>query len=134
MKEYFLDIIKNHYCDFEGRARRKEYWMFVLWFMIIYMAWYFLELGLLFATESSAIVIAFSIVLWLFALALFLPSLGLAVRRLHDIGKSGWYYLFGFIPFVGWIILLVWFCTEGTIGPNEYGPDPKAAERGGTVA
>ncbi len=134
MKEYFLDILKNHYCDFDGRARRKEYWMFTLWYMILYFAWYIVSMALVFAIQSEAIAYIVLSITWLICLGVFLPSLGLSIRRLHDLGKSGWYLLFGLIPFVGGIILLVWYCTEGTIGPNEYGPDPKAAERGGVAA
>lgn len=60
-------------------------------------------------------------------LLLFLPSLGVAVRRLHDLGKSGWWFLIGLVPLIGGIVLLVWFCTEGEEASNQYGPNPKAA-------
>ena len=63
------------------------------------------------------------------SLALFLPALALAVRRLHDLDRSGWWLLVGFVPIVGTIVLLVWFCTRGTEGPNRFGPDPLAGER-----
>ena len=131
MKEYFIDILKNHYCDFEGRARRKEYWMFVLWYIIIAIPIGIIA-GIIAAVTDMPLL--GSIISWVFSLAMILPSWGLAIRRLHDIDKSGWYVLIGLIPFIGGIILLVWACTEGTIGPNQYGPDPKAAERGGVVA
>ncbi|MBR6177187.1 MAG: DUF805 domain-containing protein [Bacteroidales bacterium] len=134
MKEYFIDILKNHYCDFNGRARRKEYWMFTLWYVILNFAWNIIGSILTSVTQSSGVAIVVLIITWLIALAMFLPTLGLSVRRLHDINKSGVYLLLALIPLVGAIILLVWACTEGTIGPNEYGPDPKAAERGGVAA
>ena len=102
--------------------------------MILYFAWYIVSMALVFAIQSEAIAYIVLGITWLICLGVFLPSLGLSIRRLHDLGKSGWYLLFGLIPFVGGIILLVWYCTEGTIGPNEYGPDPKAAERGGVAA
>ena len=64
----------------------------------------------------------------IYSLGVFLPSLAVGVRRLHDIGKSGWYYLFVLIPLVGAIILLVWFCKEGESSSNDWGENPKAAE------
>ncbi|MBP5369579.1 MAG: DUF805 domain-containing protein [Bacteroidales bacterium] len=131
MKENFIDILKNHYFDLEGRARRKEFWMFLLWYFILYIPIYIIAFVLTYITEVAYIL---PIVVGIFCLALIAPSFSLVIRRLHDIGKSGWYWLVGLIPFIGGIILLVWYCTEGTIGPNEYGPDPKAAERGGVVA
>ena len=131
MKENFIDILKNHYFDLEGRARRKEFWMFLLWYFIFYIPIYIIAIVLTYITEVAYIL---PIVVGIFCLAFIAPSFSLVIRRLHDIGKSGWYWLVGLIPFIGGIILLVWYCTEGTIGPNEYGPDPKAAERGGVVA
>jgi uncharacterized membrane protein YhaH (DUF805 family) len=62
----------------------------------------------------------------LLSLALLLPYLGIAVRRLHDTDRSGWWILIGLVPIVGIILLIVWYCTAGTAGPNTYGPDPKA--------
>lgn len=61
----------------------------------------------------------------IYSLAMLIPSLAVVVRRLHDLGKSGWFYFIGLIPIVGSIILLIWFFTEGQRGSNEYGPDPK---------
>ena len=63
-------------------------------------------------------------------LALLLPSLAVGVRRLHDIDKSGWWLLIVIIPIIGWVLLLVWVCTKGTLGPNRFGPDPLAAPSG----
>ena len=131
MKENFFNILKNHYFDLEGRARRKEFWMYLLWYWLAYIVFYILAFALTAVTEKP---IMLMIVLGIFLLGTLLPNFSLIVRRLHDIGKSGWYCLFVLIPIVGAILLLVWYCTEGTIGPNEYGPDPKAAERGGVSA
>jgi uncharacterized membrane protein YhaH (DUF805 family) len=60
----------------------------------------------------------------LFGLATILPGIAVAARRLHDVDRSGWWLLLNFIPLIGWIVLLVWFCTRGTEGPNRFGPDP----------
>lgn len=117
--QYFLHVLKN-YAVFKGRARRREYWMFALFqglFGIV--AWgidYFLSGGEILnnGTVSS-----------LYSLALFVPSLAVNVRRLHDVNKSGWFMLIVFVPLVGVIWLLVLDCTAGDLGPNQYGQDPK---------
>ena len=114
--EYFLDPIQNHYMDFEGRARRKQYWMFVA-FNIAVSIVISIVIGMISDTLASGIS-------GLYSLALLLPGLGLAVRRLHDTGRSGWFLLLVFIPLVN-LILLYFMVIEGDAGPNEYGPDPK---------
>ncbi len=65
-----------------------------------------------------------SIISGIVNLVLLLPGLGLCVRRLHDTNRSGWWILIGFIPVVGWILLIVWFCQDSQRGPNQYGPEP----------
>jgi len=107
--EWFMKALRS-YADFKGRARRKEYWMFTLFFLIIYYG--FIAIGI--ALRSSTI----SGIGVLIVLALFVPSLAVTVRRMHDVGKSGW---FMFIP----IYSLILACTEGDKGPNQYGEDPK---------
>ena len=122
-QQYFVDILKNHYADFEGRARRKEYWMFYLFSALVAIA----------VVVVAGILGAIAEVLgWLgvllyaaLGLGLFLPGLAAAVRRLHDTGRSGWWYLVAFVPFIGGFILLYFLVIEGDAGPNEYGPDPK---------
>lgn len=112
-----LQSVFSKYATFSGRARRSEYWYFVL-FQVIVTA---VLNGLYSATES----VAFSAILVLFDLALLVPSLAVCWRRLHDIGKSGGYYFFVLIPLVGWILLLVWMCQDSQPGANQYGPNPK---------
>lgn len=116
MKEQFIDVIKNHYFDFEGRARRRDYWMFVLWNFLASLA---------VSLVGSFLGKAGMFLSYAYCIAILLPSLGLGVRRLHDTGKSGWLYLIALIPLIGPIILLVWFCTDSQHGSNEYGPNPK---------
>lgn len=124
--EWFLKVVKEHYADFNGRARRKEYWMFVLFQYIIVLAVYIVAIILsLIASTLGAI---FTGVAGLAMLALLVPSIAVGVRRLHDIGKSGWMLLVCLIPFIGSIWLLIMLCTEGQKGDNEYGPDPKTGE------
>ena len=107
----------SKYATFGGRARRSEYWYFVLLQVIVTAVLN----GLYSATES----VAFSAILVLFDLALLVPSLAVCWRRLHDIGRSGAYYFFVLIPLVGWILLLVWMCQDSQPGENQYGPNPK---------
>lgn len=122
--EWFLKVVKEHYADFNGRARRKEYWMFTL-FAYIFLIAIVIVAAILGAIAGFLGVIGM-IAYILFALAIIVPSLAVSVRRLHDIGKSGWFIFVSLIPLVGSIWLLIMLCTEGTRGDNEYGPDPKA--------
>ena len=119
---YYTGVIKK-YAEFSGRARRKEYWMFYLFNIIISFIIGFVDkaAGLNISVSGGEIGIL-SIIYYLFIL---IPSLAVSVRRLHDIDKSGWTLLLGLIPIVGSIILLVFSCKAGTVGENKYGDDPK---------
>ena len=110
------------YADFSGRARRKEYWLFALgvWLAEIVL------MGVSGGFSSSPNILGSS-VLVVFCLALFVPSLAVGFRRLHDTDRSAWWLLIGLLPLVGAITLLVFFCFDGTPGPNRFGPDPKGA-------
>ena len=119
----------KRYADFSGRSRRKEYWMFLLFIVLVYFALgvVLTMVGLSGNGEGSIFGVggATLIILLLFGLAVIIPSIAVTVRRFHDQDKSGWFYLLNFIPYVGPIIVLVFMCLEGTRGPNRYGPDPK---------
>lgn len=119
--EWYVMVWKQ-YAEFSGRARRKEYWMFTLIHSLILLGVYLVGLLL----SVFLIGIPLLILGGLYSLAAVIPSLAVSVRRLHDVGKSGWWLLLGFIPIVGAIILLVWHATEGEPAPNLYGPNPKA--------
>ena len=106
--QWFIYCLKQKYADFNGRARRKEYWWYALFQYIA-----FLVIGFI------------PIIGLLAALALIVPSLAVAVRRLHDIGKSGWNMLLLLIPFVGAILLLIFLTRDSAPGTNQYGPNPK---------
>jgi uncharacterized membrane protein YhaH (DUF805 family) len=108
--DWFIDPIKNHYFDFEGRVTRKAYWMFSLFSILVMVA-----LSAFSSTVGTAV-----------AVALALPSLGLAARRLHDVGKSGWWQLVSFIPFIGLVVIIYLLVKQGETGPNKYGNDPRA--------
>ncbi|MET7489559.1 DUF805 domain-containing protein [Streptomyces sp. NPDC005538] len=111
---WFIEVLKK-YAVFSGRARRKEYWMYALFVMIIEAV----LLGIGFAIKMPAIVAIFYV-------AILLPSLAVGVRRLHDTGRSGWWLLFGIVPIAGPITLLVFTCSDSEPGDNQYGPNPKA--------
>jgi len=122
-KTYFLETITKRYAEFDGRARRSEYWYFLLFNMLTQLGILALGAVLGFIHEYLSI-LAFGIFL-LYAFGVIIPSIALIVRRLHDIGKSGWMYFLGLIPLAGPIILLVFFCTDSQPGTNQYGPNPK---------
>ena len=110
--------LQEKYCDFNGRARRSDFWWYALVAGIVsYLLAY---IGLWLGGMTG-----YYVVNAIVGLALLLPGLGVIVRRLHDIGKSGWYFLIILIPIVGAIILLVWYCTDSQRTENEYGPSPK---------
>ena len=117
----FQDAVRTcltKYVDFNGRARRSEYWFFFLFNVMVSIVANIIDA----AVGTTAISL-------LAALALFLPSLAVAIRRLHDTSRSGWWVLIGLIPIVGWIILIVFYCQDSH-GDNKYGPSPKANAAG----
>jgi uncharacterized membrane protein YhaH (DUF805 family) len=116
--DYFLLALKK-YAVFSGRARRREYWMFTLFSLLFSFAAFAIDYLLGFAKDGNGLISS------VYSLAILVPSLAVGVRRLHDVNKSGWFTLILFVPLVGIIWLLVLDCTEGTDGPNQYGPDPK---------
>ncbi len=119
---WYLQVLKN-YAKFEGRARREEYWMFNLLNGLIIIA-----LGILASVSfffSSSVSLVISGLFPLYLLLLLIPHIAVSVRRLHDIGKSGWMILIILIPFVGGIWFFILSIIEGDKGSNEYGADPK---------
>lgn len=126
MIEWYKKVVFENYANFKGRARRSEYWYFALANGLISMILLILggSIGALFGDGFTGIAIGY-ILFIIYTLAVLLPSLGVIARRLHDVGKSGWFYLVAFIPLVGPFWILILFCTEGNQGPNQYGPDPK---------
>ena len=120
---YYLDVLKK-YAEFTGRARRKEYWMFVLFNLIISIV--LGRIDALFGTMDYTTSIGY--IGGLYSLVVFIPGLAVAVRRMHDIGKSGWMLLVVFIPIAGIIWLIVLLATDSVPGENQYGPNPKEGE------
>lgn len=116
----FVEAIKSvlsKYVTFSGRARRSEFWWWYLAMIILSVILYVIT-G---KGESDMGNLVSTIV----ALAVFLPNLAVAIRRLHDIGKCGWWVLINLVPLVGWIILLIFYVRDSEPGTNQYGPNPK---------
>jgi uncharacterized membrane protein YhaH (DUF805 family) len=112
---YWQRVVLQNYANFQGRARRAEYWWFQLANVILFVA--LLVLG--------AAIKGLIILYWVYVVATVVPSIAVSVRRLHDTDKSGWYLLIGFVPFVGWIIVLVMMLLDSTPGANRYGVSEK---------
>jgi uncharacterized membrane protein YhaH (DUF805 family) len=111
----FAESVRNcfsKYVTWSGRAGRAEYWWFTLFVFVVYVVGLVITLSI----HSSIPVI-------LFVLVIILPSIAVTVRRLHDTGRSGWWYWISLVPFIGGIVLLVFMCT-GSQGPNQYGSGP----------
>jgi len=118
---WFIAVLKK-YATFSGRACRSEYWYYVLFYLLISIV-----LSLMDGILGSARHEGGGLLSGLFALGTLLPTIGVGVRRLHDIGRSGWWLLVGFVPLVGGLVLL-WFAgKDSDPGDNAYGPNPKLA-------
>jgi uncharacterized membrane protein YhaH (DUF805 family) len=126
MIESYKKVVFENYANFRGRARRSEYWYFILAQILIFIAIVGIGslIGFFFDNSEDGFFIAYGFFV-LYLLAMLIPYLAVVVRRLHDIGNSGWYYLVSFIPGIGGIWMLIMMCTEGNHGTNDYGPDPK---------
>jgi uncharacterized membrane protein YhaH (DUF805 family) len=109
----------RNYVNFSGRASRPEFWYWVLFAIIVSVVAKVIDLVLFPSADISPINS-------LVGLALFLPGLGVSVRRLHDIDRTGWWILLVLIPLIGAIILIIWYCQKGTPGPNRFGSEAHA--------
>lgn len=127
--KYYIAVWKK-YADFSGRSRRMEYWMYALFTFLAILVAIALDysLGTNFKIpggEYGQVNMPYGYIYLFYVLASFVPSLAVGVRRLHDVGKSGWFYLIGLIPLIGSIWLLVLFFTDSVPGTNKWGPNPK---------
>ena len=118
--KYYIKAF-NNFSNFNGRARRKEYWMYLLFNLIFALVAIILDNVFGLAFES----IGYGVIYLLYSLITFIPSLSVSVRRLHDKSKSGWYLLLAIIPIIGGIVLLFILAADGDPGENEYGINPK---------
>lgn len=125
MIEAVKSVLSN-YADFNGRARRSEFW----WWQLSQILLAIVLLGIYSVSYAAGdlagtIALAAFVIVWL---GLIIPSIAVTVRRFHDTDKSGWFYLLGFIPYIGGIIVLVMMVFDGTPGENRFGPDPKGPD------
>lgn len=121
-----VSSVFSKYVTFSGRARRAEYWWFTLFSTIMGIVMQIAD-GVVFGTKPMTEPMAMpsiGIIYGIWTLVILLPSVAVWVRRLHDIGRSGWWWLLLFIPIIGWIVLLYWAVKRGDIGPNAFGDDP----------
>jgi len=119
MIDWYVSVLRR-YVAFSGRAGRSEYWWFALANAIVAVALTILgKIG-----ESIGLGGLLMVPYYLYLLAVLLPSIGVGVRRLHDTGRSGWWLLLAFVPFIGAIVLIIFFILDSTPGDNKYGPHP----------
>jgi uncharacterized membrane protein YhaH (DUF805 family) len=119
---WYLEVLKK-YAVFSGRARRKEYWFFVLFNIIIGLALTFID----FSTGLYDVETEIGLLSSLYSLAVLVPGIAVTIRRLHDTSRTGWWFLIAFVPIIGVIVLLVFMAFDSTPGDNQYGPNPKDA-------
>lgn len=118
----YIETLKK-YAVFDGRARRKEYWLFVLFNIIVGVVLNVVDR----MTGTYSADYGMGALGGIYTLAVLLPGIGVSIRRLHDTDRSGWWLLLIFIPIIGGIVLLVFMILDGTPGTNRFGPNPKEA-------
>lgn len=119
-----IKMFFSNYATFSGRSSRSEFWYVTLFNFLVSIAITMLGVIFIAVSPSYEMIVALKVVNWIYSLAVLIPGLALAWRRLHDIGKSGGWWFIWLIPLVGAILLLVWFCTASDPEENEYGPVP----------
>ena len=128
--EWYLKVMRDNYANFNGRARRKEYCMYTLILTVLLIALMAIMFSALSLSDETRIETGPSgyltvLLLFVFLVVHFIPSLALTVRRLHDTGKSGWWYLIVFVPYLGNFVIFIFTLIDGDEGVNKYGPNPK---------
>lgn len=121
--DWWKKVVFKNYANFEGRARRKEFWSFTLIYVLLFLPVYVFLLTAVMA-ENTVLLIISSILFAIVTLGMIIPNLAVSVRRLHDVNKSGWTLLLSFVPVLS-LYLLYLNILEGTNGTNDYGKDPK---------
>lgn len=125
MGEAVANVFKN-YANFKGRARRSEYWWFLVFNSLVSIFLNCIIQPIANSNSNSMFLVCLALFLYLaYLVGMIIPAWAVTVRRLHDIGKSGWWWLIAFIPIVGSLVLLVWSCQDSDVCENKYGPSPK---------
>jgi len=117
-----LECITKKYAKFSGRARRKEFWLFQLAYLIVLLLAFTVDWVVGSYDEADG----YGLVSTISYIVLLIPGIALAVRRLHDTNRRGWWFLINFIPIIGALVYLIFVCLKGTEGENRFGPDPLA--------
>ncbi len=117
---WYLEVLRK-YAVFSGRARRAEYWYFILFNFILSLVLSLIDNGAGWVNPQNGV----GVLTTIYSLLVLIPTLAVMVRRLHDIDKSGWWVLIGLVPIAGPIVLIVFFCLDSTIGDNRFGASPK---------
>lgn len=117
---WYLEVLRK-YLVFEGRARRKEYWFFVLFNIIIGIVLALVDMQTGTLNPDTGV----GFLSGIYSLAVLMPTIAVAIRRLHDTDRSGWWLLIVLVPIIGGLVLLVFFVLDGTPGSNQFGPNPK---------
>ena len=117
---WYLEVIKK-YTQFSGRARRKEYWYFALFNMIVSVVLSIIDT----VTGTLDPDLGLGLLSGIYSLAVLIPSIAVGFRRMHDTGRSAWWFLIGLIPLIGMIVILVFMVQDSQEGENQYGPSPK---------
>ncbi|MDC3348538.1 DUF805 domain-containing protein [Flavobacteriaceae bacterium] len=128
--EWYLKVMRDNYANFKGRARRKEYWMYTLIFTVLLIALMTIMFSVLSFSDETGIetgpgVYLTVILVIVFLFAHFIPTIALTVRRLHDTGKSGWWYLIVLVPYLGNFVIFIFTLIDGDREDNKYGSNPK---------
>ncbi len=123
-----LPAALGKYATFSGRAQRSEYWYFILFYFVVYIA--LLLAGALMKSSSALLGVGLSLLGMIFSLAMLVPSIAVSVRRLHDTDRSGWWFLIALVPLIGSLVLLVFFLLDSQPGDNRFGPNPKGVPAG----
>lgn len=121
--DWYFEVLRK-YAVFSGRSRRKEYWLFTLFNMLAMLVLSFID-GMIGLYNVEAGV---GLLSGIYALGIFIPSLAVTVRRLHDTSRSGWWILIAFIPLIGALVLIIFAVLDSTPGSNKFGPDPKGMD------
>jgi len=117
----------KRYADFQGRASRSEYWLFTLFIFLVALGVGLIDNVLTGITGSATASMPVMVLFGLFYLGSLIPSIAVGFRRLHDTNRSAWWLLIAFLPIIGSIVLIVFYCLPGTPGPNRFGPAPGAS-------
>jgi uncharacterized membrane protein YhaH (DUF805 family) len=119
----------KRYTDFRGRSRRREFWWYALVLggsaLVFFCAVGVISLAVFHQEPTSS---ALAVLEFIWGLATILPNTAVAVRRLHDTGRSGWWLLLSFVPLIGSIVLIVFYCLDSQPGANKWGPNPKGLQ------